>query len=208
MGTLSLMGCGPSAADPYSAYLVYDTLTDDDGVEMANHTPEKGGVWNVYNILSALVVINTNRAWFNANTTSHRSQVYQTTTASDVDIACIMTLGGTNPTLFARIDEDDAYSMHDCLYLNPCPAINELRLYSVVGLSYTKLGFVAQAYTAGDVIAVRFELHGTTVTGYDDTNGVDVSVESSVNLTEKSHGMGENVGNNACYFDDFTIKAA
>lgn len=60
----------------------------------------------------------------------------------------------------------------------------------------------------GSTNAVRFELHGTTVTGYDDTNGVDVSVESSVNLTEKSHGMGENVGNNACYFDDFTIKAA
>ena len=39
-------------ADPYAAYLVYDTFTDDDAVTLPNHTPEKdteAGGWQAFN---------------------------------------------------------------------------------------------------------------------------------------------------------------
>jgi len=51
MPSLPLTGAGPSAADPYSEYLVYDTFTDDDAVAIADHTPEKdvvGTGWEEY----------------------------------------------------------------------------------------------------------------------------------------------------------------
>jgi len=57
MSQLTLTGAGPSGCDPYAAYLVYDTFTDDDAVAIEDHVPEKdtvGSGWESYGGAAAI----------------------------------------------------------------------------------------------------------------------------------------------------------
>lgn len=211
MSSLSTLGAGPSAAaDPLDAYLVYDTFTDDDDVAIESHTPEKdaeGGGWGVTVGTAAEFRISSNKLWINLNTGGDGSMAIIDAGNADVIINCTVTLGGNNPMIRFRVDGDNASPIDNCWAANPSCSANALRIQKIDGGSWSNEATTAQTYTEGDVIEMRITLSGDSIRLDDLTNSKNVSTTDSFQETETEHGIGEGYGNNAGYFDDFTIEA-
>jgi hypothetical protein len=199
-----------AAGDPYADYLVYASFDDDDGVVIESYTPEKdeeGGGFSVIAGAAAEFKISSNKLLINLSSGGDGSMAIIDAGKANVIIECLMTLGGNNPMLRFRVDGDNASPVDNCWVANPSCSANALRIQKVDGGSWSTEDTTAQTYTAGDVIELKITLNGDSITLEDLTNSKTASTTDSFQQTETEHGIGEGVGNNACYFDLFTIRS-
>jgi len=192
------------SSDPYFDYIFFDNFTDDDGVLLTSHEPNKGWPWwSVSSGDPAGLVINTNQFWINLHSTTEWSLVLvDAGTADCVICARIIFAGGSRNSgiCFRAVDNENM------MVANPSLSAGLLRLYKVENNGWNLLDSEAHAYTNGDEVDLRVTASGNDLLVEDLTFDHSVSATNAFNNTIANHGIGENWGFNSFRIDNFNIE--
>jgi len=194
-----------NAADPYAAYLVYDTFTDTNATALADHTPDKdteaggwavrAGTWEVNNNRGNVsAVAGTATAVINCGV----ANVVVTTTAkapngAGVDVSGIV------------VREADINNM---ILSRLRPKIDTVDVYSVIAGGWASLGSVAFDSTRGTDYELEFSYGAGGAWSYSVDEIEKLSGTNNILGTNTNIGLLQHNGTNDddC-FDDFRAVA-
>ena len=201
------VGVGNAAVDPYAAYLVYDTFTDDDDTALASHTPDKDSAGNGWVDDNAGFQVSSNQA--HSTTTGKNCSTIDTGNAN-VDIRTTITIKETavneqGGIMFRADDFDNGIFLR----FSPLSTPSSLTLTKRAAASETELAQVNWSPSVDDVVEMKIIADDDDLlTGYLD--GVEkLSNTNTYNNTNPSHGLYgyHAAGETAHLFDDFNVAA-
>lgn len=185
----------PSGGDPYAAYLLFDSFTDNDDIALADHVPERGGPWITYGTW----LIDTNQLKETSGTV--RTAVVDVAQANIAIQGTRVIAAGSDCGVIARYIDASNYWV---LVTNGIT--DQLILYKQIAGIYIQMDAVNLVFLANDVI--KLIVSDSTITAY--VNGIQkIQVIDVALQTATKHGFFNHAGNyTSVRWDDVTIVAA